>query len=171
MDLKDIASISGKSGLFLVVKPTRSGVILETVDENKTKLIASATTRVSLLKEISIYTNGKESSSPLEVVFDKIYSQFKDNLPVSSKSSPEELNTFLEKVLPDFDKEKVYHSDIKKLVTWYQNVLQIFPERFQTESNSKTEEIKAENLMVGKTEEKPLVEENPKIEKTKKAKS
>lgn len=86
MDLKDIAAVSGKSGLYKVLKPTRNGVILESIDEQKTKFIANANTRVSLLKEISIYTDGKEASVPLEDVFSRILknteilSMFQENL-------------------------------------------------------------------------------------------
>jgi len=59
MELKEIASISGKGGLYKVLKPTKSGVILEALDESKSKLVATATQRLSLLNEISIYTTDK----------------------------------------------------------------------------------------------------------------
>jgi hypothetical protein len=147
MDLKDIASVSGKSGLFKVVKPTRTGVILETVDEQKNKIVANANNRVSLLKEISVYTTGKESSQPLEKIFENIYSIFGNKIDVDSKSSPQELSNFLEKVVPDFDKEKVYLSDIKKIVSWYITITQHFPERFVEQE--KTEDTnRPENTVV-----------------------
>ncbi len=72
MDLKDVAAVSGKGGLFKVVKPTRTGVILETIDADKKKLIANASSRVSILKEISLYTTTGEGSVLLEDVLLKI---------------------------------------------------------------------------------------------------
>jgi hypothetical protein len=68
MTLADIASISGKGGLFKVVAPTKSGVILESLDETKTKLVATTSHKLSLLHEISIYTTTKEGTVPLEEV-------------------------------------------------------------------------------------------------------
>lgn len=133
-DLKDIASISGKGGLFKVVKPTRTGVILETIDEHKNKVIGGGSSRISLLKEISIYTTGVESSTPLENVFDKIYQKHGKDLPIDSKASNNELTNFLEGVLPEFDKERVYTSDIKKLVTWYGLISKFSPERLEAAS-------------------------------------
>ena len=72
MDLKEIASVSGKPGLYRVVKPTRTGIILETIDDTKKKLVANANSRVSLLKEISIYTTSDEGSINLAKVFETI---------------------------------------------------------------------------------------------------
>ena len=86
MDLKDIASVSGKRGLYKVLKPTRSGVILETLDETRKKLVASANSRVSILKEISIYTTGAESSVLLEDVFMKIHAIYGFELTTDAKS-------------------------------------------------------------------------------------
>src|SRR4051812_30133975 len=121
MELKDIASVNGKGGLFKVVKPTRAGVILESIDNTKTKFIAGANHKVSLLKEISIYTTTKEGSIPLEDVFKKIKNEFGDgSLPINGKSNNNELNSFISKVIPDYDQDRVYTSDIKKLAAWYE---------------------------------------------------
>src|SRR3712207_1669621 len=120
MELKEVATISGKGGLFRLLKPTRSGVILESIDEHKTKLVAGPQYGVSLLKEISIYTTGKESSIALEEVLNSIYAKYGKDIKVHAKtSSSEELSAFLESVVPTYDRERVYSSDIKKLVTWY----------------------------------------------------
>lgn len=161
MDLKDIASLSGKSGLFKVVKPTRTGVILETIDEHKNKIIAGASNRVSLLKEISVYTTGHESSKPLEQIFAEIYKKYPDKLNVDSKSSPQELSTFLESVVQDYDKERVYTSDIKKLVSWYATVMQYFPERFKESSEAPTSNATA---AIAETEEEEPAKK-PKVKK------
>jgi hypothetical protein len=168
--LKEIASVSGKGGLFRILKPTRNGVILETIDEKKTKLAANSSERVSILKEISIYTTGDDSSKPLEEVLMSVYKLFGPELKVSSKSSDAELRGFMEKVVPDYDVEKVYCSDIKKLINWYgilsKNFSEIFTEEKKETSKKKEEtpkEEKAEKVEKVATKEKePVVEEKPK---------
>ena len=139
MELKDIASVSGKGGLFKIVSPTKSGVILESLDSAKTKLIASSNQRISVLSEISIYTNSKEGSTPLQDVLMKIQSEFKDDLGVDAESDPKELKAFLKSVLPNYDDTKVYISDIKKLVKWYGILLKEAPDVFEASAQPKTE--------------------------------
>lgn len=146
MTLKEVAAVSGKPGLYRVLKPTRSGVILETIDNERKKLVAGANSRVSILKEISIYTTGSESSVLLENVFQTIYSKYKENIPVSAKSDADELFDFLGSILNNFDRDRVYASDIKKLVSWYQILVENYTELFTSnlETTSTTEEIKEE---------------------------
>jgi hypothetical protein len=131
MELKDIASVSGKGGLYRIVSPTKSGVILESMDESKSKLVASSNQRISILSEISIYTNSKEGSTPLLEVFQKIKKDFGDDPGVDAESDGAELKSFLQSVLPEFDESRVYVSDIKKLVRWYGIVLKQAPEAFE----------------------------------------
>jgi hypothetical protein len=119
MELKEIASVSGKGGLYKVLKPTKSGVILESLDELKSKLVASANQRLSLLHEISIYTTDKEGTASLDRVLKKIHRDFGTDLGIDSESNAAELKAFLKSVLPEYDEERVYVSDIKKLVKWY----------------------------------------------------
>ncbi len=140
MELKDIASLSGKSGLFKIVSPTRSGVILESLDEIKTKLVASTTQKVSVLSEISIFTTTKEGNTPLLEVVKKIKQDFVDGIGVDADAGPSELKAFLKSVLPEYDEAKVYVSDMKKLVRWYSILLKYAPEVFNTELESKKEE-------------------------------
>ena len=128
MELKEIASVSGKGGLYKVLKPTKSGVILEALDESKSKLVASATQRLSLLNEISIYTTDKEGTVSLESVLKKINLDFGKDLGVDQESDPAELKAFLKSVLPDYDEDRVYVSDIKKLVKWYSVLSHYAPE-------------------------------------------
>ena len=118
-ELQQIAAISGKSGLFKVVKPTRSGVILETLDGTNKNIVANAQSRVSLLKEISIHTTTADGTVLLEDVLKGIYTKYEKDIPISSKASNEELSSFLGEIVPEFDDERVYASDIKKLITWY----------------------------------------------------
>jgi hypothetical protein len=139
MTLADIASISGKGGLFKVVAPTKSGVILESLDETRTKLVATTSHKLSLLHEISIYTTTKEGTVPLEEVLKKIHAEFGDDLGVDANSDGSELKAFLKSVLPIYDEERVYVSDIKKLVRWYETILKFAPELLNEKEESKVE--------------------------------
>jgi len=137
MTLAELATISGKGGLFKVVSPTKSGVILESLDEAKTKLVATSNHKLSILQEISIYTTTKEGSIPLEEILKKIHTDFKDDLGVDANSDTAELRSFLKAVLPEYDETRVYVSDIKKLVKWYEIIAKYAPEILT--SSGKTE--------------------------------
>ncbi|MBL3656474.1 DUF5606 family protein [Fulvivirga sediminis] len=142
MDYSDIASVSGKGGLFKIVKPTRTGVILESLDDKKQKLVASATQRISVLSDISIYTTDQEGSTPLAEVFKKIYQEFNDDLGVTSTSSPDELKAFLKHIIPDYDPQRVYVSDIKKVINWYGALIENAPEILSAEDKEEKEDTK-----------------------------
>jgi len=139
MTIADIATVSGKGGLFRVVAPTKSGVILETLDEAKSKMVATTNHRLSLLNEISIYTVNKEGNVPLEDVLKKIQMEFGDDLGVDGNSDSDELRAFMKSVLPEFDESRVYTSDIKKLVRWYGIIRQHAPEVLAENSEENTE--------------------------------
>ena len=128
MTLADLATLSGKGGLFKVVAPTKSGVILESLDESKTKIVATASHRLSLLNEISIYTTTKEGTVALDEVLKKINTEFGADPGVDGNSEGSELKAFLKSILPEYDEERVYVSDIKKLVKWYEVILKYAPE-------------------------------------------
>lgn len=138
MKLSDLASVSGKGGLFKVVAPTKTGVVLESLDEQKTKLVASVNQRISLLHEISIYTTTKEGTTSLEKVLKKIHQEFDKDLGVDAESDGVELKAFLKSVLPEYDEQRVYVSDIKKLVKWYSLILQYVPEVLTSESGTES---------------------------------
>lgn len=137
MELSEIASISGKGGLYKVIAPTKSGVILESLDETKSRLVASANNRISLLHEISIYTNTKEGTAPLLDVLKKINKDFGNDLGVDANSDASELKSFMKSILPEYDENRVYVSDLKKLVKWYGVILQYAPEILSVEAPEK----------------------------------
>ena len=137
MNFKDIATVAGKPGLYKIIKPTRSGVILESLDEKKAKLVAGMSMRVSILNDISIYTMTEEGAEPLESVMKKIEAEYKGDTGVDSTSSDSELRAFLKSVLPDFDQERVYISDIKKLNAWYQLIRKSAPEVLEESTGTK----------------------------------
>jgi hypothetical protein len=139
MTLAEIATVSGKGGLFKVLAPTKSGVILESLDEAKTKLVATTNHKLSLLNEISIYTTTKEGTVALADVLKKIKQEYGTDLGVDGNSDTAELKSFLKSIIPEFDENRVYTSDIKKLVRWY-DILSKFAPEVMTEEEKKAEE-------------------------------
>ena len=118
-ELQELAAISGMPGLYRLVRAARHGVLVESLDEKATRTLAPARNKVSLLSEISIYTQDPDETVPLTEVFERIYQKHGAGSPVTAKSSESELTDFLAGVIPDYDRERVYLSDIKKLASWY----------------------------------------------------
>lgn len=147
MTIAEIATVSGKGGLFKVLAPTKSGMILESLDEAKTKMVATTNHRLSLLNEISIYTTTKDGNVPLEDVLKKIQKEFGDDTGVDPNSDPSELRAFLKSVLPEYDEDRVYVSDIKKLVKWYAIIRKYAPEVLE---EGEQEEAPAKETTAGK---------------------
>ena len=142
MELKDVVAISGRSGLYKIVKPTRMGFVLEALDDSKKKLVTHPRQKVSVLDEISIYTEDGEGSIPLKDVLVKINSEYKNELSVTSMSSPADMRNFLKNVVPNFDEERVYLSDIKKLISWYSLLAEHGSEIFEPPKKEKKESVK-----------------------------
>jgi hypothetical protein len=120
MKLKDILAISGKSGLYKFISQGRNGIIVESFDDKKRTAI-SASTKVSALNDIAIFTATEEK--PLADVFKIIFKKEEGKATIDHKTAtPEQLKAFFESILPEYDRERVYVSDMKKLVQWY-NIL------------------------------------------------
>ncbi|HEX8658224.1 MAG TPA: DUF5606 domain-containing protein [Hymenobacter sp.] len=128
-ELQELAAISGMPGLYRLVRAARHGVLVESLDEKATRSLAPARNKVSLLSEISIYTQDPEQTVPLTEVFERIYQQHGATAPVTAKSSEGELTDFMASVIPDYDRDRVYLSDIKKLATWFGIVSKHVPYR------------------------------------------
>lgn len=158
MDLKEIMSVSGHSGLFRFISQGRNGIIVESFADQKRSFV-SASQKVSSLADIAIFTDGEEV--PLHDVFKSIYDLGPEAQVPDAKSSPEELKTFLEKVLPAYDRDRVYVSDIKKLVTWYHSLKDLnllsFDEK-AVEPAGEADETTSEEAEPLKTKAKPKVE-------------
>ncbi|WP_412984435.1 DUF5606 domain-containing protein [Pontimicrobium sp. IMCC45349] len=121
MGLENILAIAQKPGLFKLVTQTRTGFIAESLIDGK-RISVNIRSNVSLLSEIAIYTLSEEV--PLREVFKKI--KEKENgeaTSISHKDSKDVLEEYFFAVLPDYDEDRVYPSDIKKVVRWY-NLLQ-----------------------------------------------
>ena len=121
MSLDKILSISGKPGLFQIVTQTRTGAVVESLIDKK-RITVGAHSNVSILSEIAIYTLAEEV--PLREVLKKVKEK-EGGQPtsISHKDGKDVLEEFFFEVLPDYDEDRVYPSDIKKIVQWY-NLLQ-----------------------------------------------
>ena len=119
MDLSGIISISGRPGLFKVVAQGKNSIIVDSLTENK-RFPAYESDRISALDDISIYT--VEGDKPLRDIFSDIYKKQAKGTAPSHKEDITTLQAFLIDILPNYDEERVYPSDIKKLFQWY-NIL------------------------------------------------
>ncbi|WP_346881175.1 DUF5606 domain-containing protein [uncultured Algibacter sp.] len=121
MSLEKVLSISGKPGLYKLITQTRGGFVAESLMDNK-RISVNMQNNVSVLSEIAIYTLAEEV--PLKDVLGKI--RAKENgqpTSVKPKDSKDKLEEYFFDVLPDYDEDRVYASDIKKVLQWY-NLLQ-----------------------------------------------
>lgn len=120
MNLEKILSISGKPGLYALKVQTRTGFVAESLLDGK-KSTVGLKINVSLLSEISIYTINEEK--PLAEVMRNIAIKEDNGPAISHKEDNEKLVAYFKEILPDYDSERVYPSDIKKVMNWY-NLLQ-----------------------------------------------
>lgn len=120
MEFKDILAIPGQQGLFKFVAQSRNGVIVESLMDGH-RMNASASSRVSALTDISMYTENEDM--PLAHVFTKMYEVSGGKECVSAKASPEELKAFFAKAVPDYDADRVHVSDIRKAIAWFNSLV------------------------------------------------
>jgi hypothetical protein len=146
MILKDILSISGEPGLFKFIAQGKNAIIVEHL-ETKKRSTAYGSAKVSSLEDIAIFT--EKEDMPLGKVFNLIHEKENGGPTIDSKSDTAKLKIWFENILPEYSKDKVYASDIKKVAQWY-NILQNL------------------NLLVKEEPETSVKEETPVAEKKKK---
>jgi hypothetical protein len=138
MELDKILSIAKKPGLYKLIAQSRGGFIAESLLDQK-RISVSITSNVSLLSEIAIYTLAEEL--PLKEVFLKVFE--KENggqASTSPKASKDDLEAYFFSVLPDYDEDRVYPTDIKKIINWYNLLHQHKLLDFKTEASISEEE-------------------------------
>ena len=118
MSLEGILNISGKSGLFRVLKTTPRSFIVESMDEHKKRFSVSAANRIAALSEISIYTLDDQ------MMLQEVFRRMRDHIATGAempdpKTDEKSLRDFFYKIVPDQDEEKVYASDVRKVLKWY----------------------------------------------------
>jgi hypothetical protein len=146
MSLKGILAISGQSGLFKILSEGKSSVIVESLLNGKRSTVYT-NAKMSALEDIAIYTTGEDV--PLKQVLKKIAEKEQNGPAIDSKKPQEEIREYFSQILPEYDQERVYFSDIKKVVSWY-NLLQEkgllnFEEEEEEKKEEETNEIKPES--------------------------
>ncbi len=155
MNLEKILAISGKPGLFSLKVQTRTGFVAESLTDG-TKITVGLRSNVSLLSEISMYTHEKEK--PLAEIMRTIAKKEKNGPAISHKEDNNKLVAYFKEIVPNYDEDRVYASDIKKVINWY-NILQV-------KGLVSSEEPKIENA---ETIKKQVVEKVKKAEKAPKS--
>lgn len=120
IDLTGIISITGQPGLFKIVAQSKNGIIVEGLADKK-RVNVYASTKVSTLSDISMFTTGDDK--PIEEIMTAIFEKEKGGLAIDSKADDKAVEKYFGEVLPDYDKDRVYVSNMKKLFSWY-NALQ-----------------------------------------------
>lgn len=140
MEFNKIISVTGKPGLFQVISQSKSSIIVESLTDSK-RLAINSTQNVSLLENIAIYTY--EEDVPLLEIFKAMFEKTAGKEAISHKESGKKLAAFFTEVLPNYDDERVYTSNIKKVIQWF-NLLVNAGLDFAAIKATSTEETKSE---------------------------
>jgi len=146
MDLSKILAISGKPGLYKHIAQSKTGIVVESISDGK-RGSAFASDQISSLSDISIFTTDEDIK--LEDVFKKIYEKEEGKKAISPKSSSSDIKTYFEQVLPEYDKDRVYVSDIKKVLKWYNllsenNILEFKEEKESKDGKNEEDKVSKE---------------------------
>ena len=137
MNLRGIVSLSGKAGLFKALAQNRSGFILESLDAAKNKVVTNATSKLATLDDITVF--GEDDDITLLSILEKMKETASSiNIP-DAKADGKILREYFTSIVPNHDPERVYTSDIKKIITWY-NILSQLPLWNETPETAETEE-------------------------------
>ena len=143
IQLKDILAISGKGGLFKFIAQARNGIVVESLEDHK-RHVAPATARVSSLEDIAIFTITEEV--PLADIFFMIHEKSEGKETLSHKVPVEELKSYFKELVPEYDEDRVYISDIKKVFQWYNQLkqhelLEVIDKEEEKEEDKKEEPV------------------------------
>jgi hypothetical protein len=163
MNLKDILAISGERTLFKFIAQGKNAVIVENLETGR-RISAGATAKVSALEEISIFTTGEDM--PLGKVMDKIWEKENGGETLSYKLPDNDLKKYFGEAFPEYDKDRVYTSDIRKVLHWY-NILHKLNLLVKEEEGKKEEETAAEATTEAKVKAAPKEKKTPVAKKTK----
>jgi hypothetical protein len=137
MEFKDILAISGMPGLYKYVAQSTRGIIVESLEDGR-RTNASATSRVSALSDISMFTEGEDIA--LAEVFTRMYAHTEGKQGLSHKESADKMKAYFAEVLPEYDRERVHVSDIKKALAWFNILIAAGMTEFTLPSDEETAE-------------------------------
>ena len=141
MDLSKILSISGRPGLYKHIAQSKNSAVVESLEDGK-RSSAFITEQMSSLNDISVFTTGEDIK--LEEIFKKIYEKENGKEAISHNASADEIKAYFAETVPEYDKERVYVSDIKKMIKWYNILAKAEILEFNEEEEKETE-TKEEN--------------------------
>lgn len=162
MDLSKILSISGKSGLFQIISQLKNAVLVESLVDKK-RFPAFAHEKISTLEEIAVFTATEDK--PLKEILKAIYDKQEGKAALDPKSDNKLLQTFFLEVVPDYDSDRVYISDIRKIISWYNLLLEHQLLDFTEKEEEKAEVENTEEKKEEPAEEIPVVKPTAKKKK------
>src|SRR5258708_2456469 len=119
MELKEIISITGKPGLYKVIARSPKSFIVESIENSKNRFAVNASQQVALLDEITVYTQAEENLS-LKTIFENMEARQAEGILPSPKDNPVDIREYFAQIAPGYDPERVYISDMKKAIKWYE---------------------------------------------------
>ena len=134
IDLNGFISITGQPGLFKIIAQSKNGIIVEGLNDKKRSNIY-ASTKVSTLSDISMFTTGEDK--PIAEIMTTIFAKEKGGPAIDNKSDDKAIEAYFAEILPEYDKDRVYVSNMRKLLNWYNNL--------QSTGNLKEEEEKKDS--------------------------
>ena len=135
--LKEILSISGKPGLYKLISNTANALIVESLLDGK-RFPAYSNAKIIALEDISIYT--EDEDMPLKTVFKRIFDKEEGKLAINHKESAAVITNYIESVVPEYDADRVYVSDMRKMIQWYNLLLEKNLLNFDEPEEEKKEE-------------------------------
>ena len=155
IDLTGIISISGQPGLYKVIAQSKNGIIVENLTDKKRTSISSSS-KVSTLEDISMFTTGEDK--PVAEIMKSIFDKEKGGAAIDSKADDKAITSYFAGILPEYDKDRIYVSNMRKLFTWYNTL--------QTTENLKVKEADANNEAGDKAVKVPAAEKKAAVKKT-----
>jgi hypothetical protein len=119
MDIEKYVSVSGLPGLYRIVSNRSNGLVIEDLDSGKAKFASVRQYQFNPIASIGIYVDGEEETAALADVFSSMLQNIETNPPVEPNASKEALMEYFGTVLPAYDRERVYPSDVKRLIKWF----------------------------------------------------
>jgi hypothetical protein len=162
IDLTGIISITGQPGLYKIVAQSKNGIIVESLSDKK-RLNVYASTKVSTLSDISMFTTGDDK--PLEEIMTSIHEKEKGGPAIDNKADDKTMEKYFSEILPEYDKERVYISNMRKLISWY-NALQTAGALKEKEENKEGDDKSAATKAEEKTKVKKSVSKDTTKPKT-----
>ncbi len=164
MLLKEIISVPGMNGLYKIIANNKNGFIVESLQDGKRTMVSS-NQRIMTLADISVFTKDGEIS--LRDVFKKAQEVSGNKLEVDPKGDANKLREYFKKIVPDFDEEKVYTSDIKKMISWFD----VLKDKIDFSKDEAAEGVQDGKALISGEHDKPILKKHeahgPKTENAK----